>query len=100
MGTPAYMSPEQASGHTAAATTASDVYGLGAILFAALTGRAPFVGDSVMVTIDRVRNNPPDLPTRLNPGVPKDLEVICLKSLEKEPRHRYGTAGEMADDLR
>jgi tetratricopeptide (TPR) repeat protein len=99
MGTPAFMSPEQASGHTSAITTASDVYGLGAILFAALTDRAPFVGNSLMMTLDRVRNNPPDAPHRLNPGVPADLEVICLKCLEKEPRHRYATAQALSDDL-
>jgi tetratricopeptide (TPR) repeat protein len=99
MGTPAYMSPEQAAGQTSAITTASDVYGLGAILFAALTDRAPFVGNSLMLTLDRVRNNPPDAPHRLNPGVPADLEVICLKCLEKEPRHRYATAQALSDDL-
>ncbi len=69
-----YMSPEQASGRAALVTVASDVYGLGAVLFATLTGRAPFVGDSVMETIDRVRNVAPEPPRRLNPAVPSDLE--------------------------
>ncbi len=100
MGTPAYMSPEQALGHTSAVTTASDVYGIGAILYAALTDRAPFLGDSVLMTLDRVRHNPPDHPRKLNPGLPRDLEVICLKCLEKDPRRRYPTANELADDLR
>jgi tetratricopeptide (TPR) repeat protein len=100
LGTPAYMSPEQASGQLTAITTASDVYGIGAILFAALTDRAPFVANSIYVTLDRVRNDPPDAPHRLNPGVPRDLEVICLKCLEKDPRRRYGSALEVAEDLR
>jgi tetratricopeptide (TPR) repeat protein len=100
MGTPAYMSPEQAAGHTGAITTATDVYGIGALFFAALTDRAPFVGNSLMLTLDRVRNNPPDAPRRLNPGVPRDLEVICLKCLEKDPRRRYASAQDLAADLR
>jgi tRNA A-37 threonylcarbamoyl transferase component Bud32/tetratricopeptide (TPR) repeat protein len=99
MGTPSYMSPEQAAGRTGQITTASDVYGLGAILYACLTGRAPFVGDSVVDTLERVRNNPPLQPTRVNTKLPRDLEVICLKCLEKEPRHRYPTAQAVADDL-
>ena len=100
LGTPAYMSPEQAAGQTSAITTLSDVYGLGAILFAALTHRAPFVGDSLMMTLDRVRTHAPDPPSRLNAQVPRDLEVICLKCLEKDPRQRYASAQALGDDLR
>jgi serine/threonine protein kinase len=99
LGTPAYMSPEQANGRRGSITTATDVYGLGATLYAMLAGKAPFGGDSVIETLDAVRIRPPEPPRKFNAKVPRDLETICLKCLEKDPRRRYASAHELADDL-
>jgi serine/threonine protein kinase len=93
------MAPEQAAGRVGEIGPGVDIYALGAILYELLTGRAPFAGDSWNRTLEQVLNDEPPLPTRLHAGVPRDLEIVCLKCLEKTPARRYATAQELADEL-
>ncbi len=99
MGTPNYLSPEQAAGRNAELGPASDVYAIGAVLYELLTGRPPFLANSLQDTLLRIRDFEPVNPRALNPAVPRDLETICLKCLRKEPARRYATAQALADDL-
>ena len=99
MGTPSFMAPEQAEGRIHDIGPCTDVYALAAILYDLLTGRPPFKGETVVDTIDQVRTKDPVPPSQLQPKVPRDLEIICLKGLRKDARQRYGSALDLADDL-
>lgn len=99
LGTPAYMAPEQADGGSKRVGSAADIYSLGAILYECLSGHPPFRGSSISETLDQVRHAQP-LPIRLlQPSVPRDLETVCQRCLEKEPWRRYQSAADLADDL-
>jgi serine/threonine protein kinase len=100
VGTPSYMAPEQASGDSKRVGPAADVYALGAVLYACLTGRPPFRAATQVDTLLQVVADPPAPPSQLRPGVPAELEALCLRCLEKRPGQRYASAAELADALR
>jgi serine/threonine-protein kinase len=99
MGTPSYMAPEQADGRTRDVGPATDVWALGVILYECLTGNVPFKGEGRTETLERVKIRKPASPGQLRKEVPADLEAICLRCLEKDPRNRYSTPAALVEDL-
>src|SRR5262245_48592430 len=100
VGTPSYLAPEQAAGKNRSVGPPADIYALGTILYELLTGRPPFRAETPRDTVLQLMGDDPVPPAHLNRKVPRDLQTVCLKSLQKDPKKRYATAGELSDDLR
>src|SRR5262249_39130667 len=99
-GTPAYMAPEQAQARLDAIGPATDIHGLGTILYELLTGRPPYRGETVLETLKQAIESVPESPRQLNPHIDRNLEAICLKCLHKDPARRYSSGLELASELR
>ncbi len=99
VGTPDYISPEQTYGRSDQVGPATDIYALGAILYESIVGRPPFRSANLFETLEQVRFKDPVPPSRHQSSIPRDLETICLKCLEKQPQNRYSSAGELVADL-
>lgn len=99
IGTPSYMSPEQAAGRTELMDHRTDVYGLGTILYEILTGLPPFSGHNLQDVVRQVQNDPPVSPREICPGIPQELEAICLRALAKHPSDRYASAAELSEEI-
>ncbi|MGI9518755.1 MAG: serine/threonine-protein kinase [Pirellulaceae bacterium] len=99
IGTPSYIAPEQAAGREGAASQQSDIYSIGATLYRMLTGQPPFKEATPLATLRAVQEQEPEPPSRLNPEIDPDLEAICMKCLERVPRHRYSSAADLRTDL-
>ncbi len=100
LGTPAYLSPEQAARQRGSITTAIDIYGLGVILYGVLTGKPPFTGNSLGEVLGKIKKQLPEMPCKPNEKIPRDLEMTCLKCLEQTPQNRDARAIGLAEDLR
>src|SRR5207245_699958 len=99
LGTPAYMSPEQAEGRVEDVGPATDVYALGAILYELLTGQPPYRGSGMRAVLEQVRQGPPPTPARVRRGVARALEAVCLKAMARSPADRYASPGEVAGEV-
>jgi tetratricopeptide (TPR) repeat protein/predicted Ser/Thr protein kinase len=100
VGTPYYLSPEQARGDSKKVDRRADIYALGVIMYELITGRLPFVGQTTVELYNRILNDDPPPPTKVKPQLTREIEIVCMKALDKDPKQRYQTAEELADDVK